>query len=171
MATNFEVIAGDECVCLCHRDPSVHHVAACCADCAHCRTRVRADALATHPSRRCAGFRIGRVALRADAVVCVLAGLALIVTGFARSVLPLPVHLLVGVIVGLWGVGLWLAPARWPLRAVLAVVAAVNLLALLVLDVVALMSHGPVRTVALAAAVVVLLFAVVQWLALRRTQN
>ncbi|MFT3900065.1 MAG: hypothetical protein QM728_07480 [Gordonia sp. (in: high G+C Gram-positive bacteria)] len=173
MATNLEVIAGDECECPCHRDPSIHHVMACCADCAECRTRVRTAALATHKPARCGGFRIGRLALRVDAVVCLLAGVALVVAGFTRGFMPVALHVVVGVLLALWGIGLWVAPSRRPLRAVLAVVLAVNVVAAIALVVVGLVasSDGDLKPIAMVAAVVVIAISAWEWVGLRRTQG
>ncbi|MFT4200669.1 hypothetical protein [Gordonia sp. (in: high G+C Gram-positive bacteria)] len=173
MAVNLDPLAGDECVCPCHRDPSIHHVMACCADCADCDTRVKTASLDTHKPARCGGFRIGRIALRADAGVCVLAGIALIVTGFVHEVMPVAAHLVIGIILALWGLGLWLAPSRWPLRAVLAVVVLVNLIATIALIIVGLMASadGTVKPLALIAAVIVIAITAWEWVGLRRTQG
>ncbi|GAB11222.1 hypothetical protein GOARA_065_00150 [Gordonia araii NBRC 100433] len=172
MTTSVEAVAGDECVCVCHRDPSVRHAVACCADCAECGTRVQTAALATHQPARCSGFRSGRLALRADAIVCVLAGAALLVLGGVNPVMPAVLHVILGVALAVWGVGLWFAPSRWPLRAVLAAVTAANLGATVALVVagIAIRSDGALRWMVLLAAVVVVLFAVWEWVALRQTQ-
>lgn len=172
MSTSVEVIAGDECVCPCHRDPSIHHVVACCADCADCSTRVVTAALPDHQPTRCAGFRWGRLALRVDAGVCLVAGVAVVIAALvAHSTVPTAVAVVLGIVVAAWGIGLWFAPTRSPLRAVLAVVTAVNLVAALALLVVAIVaSDGGLRLVSLIAAVVVALFALWDVFALRKTQ-
>lgn len=136
MTASLDAVAGDECVCPCHRDPSIHHVMACCADCEHCGTKVITPALPTHRPGRCGGFRSGRLAVQADAVVCVLVGLALVVLGFVHTVMPAVLQVVLGVLIAGWGIGLWLAPRRWPLRAVLTVVIAVNLLVVIALFIV-----------------------------------
>lgn len=173
MTASLDAVAGDECVCPCHRDPSIHHVMACCADCEQCSTRVVTPSLRTHRPVRCAGFRSGRLALGADAVVCVLAGLALVVLGLVHSVLPTARPVVLGALIALCGVALWLAPRRWPLRAVLALGTAANLVVVIALGAIAIAvkSNGPSRWIAVVAAAVVATFGAWEWLALRKTQR
>ncbi|GED97963.1 hypothetical protein nbrc107697_20020 [Gordonia crocea] len=127
--------------------------------------------LSTHKPSRCAGFRSGRLALHVDAVISVLAGIAVIVLGLVHTVMPTAVHAVVGVALAAWGVALWLAPARWPLRAVLAVVTAVNIVALIALVVVVAVASGDLRWLALVGALVVVIIGIWEWLALRKTQG
>lgn len=171
MAANLDVIAGDECVCACHRDPSIHHVVACCADCDGCATRVTTVALPTHKPGRCSGFRTGRSALQADAVVCVIAGIALVVTAFVWSFMPIWAHIVLGLVAIVSGIGVWFAPSRQPLRAVLALTTAMDLVATVVFVVIGLLVDGRARPVAFIAAAVFALFAIWKWVALRKTQG
>jgi hypothetical protein len=171
MAANLDVIAGDECVCACHRDPSIHHVVACCADCDDCATRVTTIALPTHKPGRCSGFRTGRLALQVDAVVCVLAGIALVVTGFVWSFMPIWLHIVLGLVALASGINLWFTASRQPLRAVLALTLALDLMATVVFIVIGLLTDGRPRPVAFFAAAVFALFAIWKWVALRKTQG
>lgn len=171
MASDLSAVAGDECVCRCHRDPSIRHVAACCAHCSGCDTRVRVAALTTHQPDHCVGFRAGRKALFADALVCIAAGLAWIVVGFTHALMPTVGHGAIGLLLILWGVFLWLAPGRLPLRAVLLLVTFANAAGLIAAIVAAVLVSGTALTTVLAvAAAVIAVFAVWEWLALRQTQ-
>ncbi len=146
---------------------------ACCADCEHCGTKVITPALPTHRPGRCGGFRSGRLAVQADAVVCVLVGLALVVLGFVHTVMPAVLQVVLGVLIAGWGIGLWLAPRRWPLRAVLTVVIAVNLLVVIALFIVGGLAtpDTTLRPLAFAAAMVVAAFGLWEQVALRKTQG
>ncbi len=171
MASDLSAVAGDECVCRCHRDSSIRHVAACCAHCAGCDTRVRAAVLTTHQPDHCVGFRAGRKALFADAVVCLLAGVAWIVLGFTHALMPTVGHGAIGLLLMLWGVFLWLGPGRLPLRGVLALVTLVNAIALVAAIVGAILVSGTALTTILAvSAAVVAVFTLWEWLALHQTQ-
>lgn len=170
MATDLSELAGDECMCICHRDSSVRHAVACCAQCPECSTRVRSTEVNDgHRPKHCAGFRLGRITVRVDAAVCLLAGIALIVLAVVHPIMPVAAHGAVGVISFIWGIFLSAAPGRIPLRAVLITATVVNVIALIVLLAAGLAvswDHSVVRTLAVIAAVVVAIFTVVEALAL-----
>lgn len=170
MAANLAAVAGDECVCQCHRDSSIRHVAACCAHCAGCDTKVRTPALTTHQPDHCAGFRAGRLSLRVDAVVCAVAGLVWLVLGFTHALTSMAWHVVIGVALILWAVVLLLAPRSLPLRGVLALVTVMNVVALIATIVAAIVADGAaLTTIAVIAAVVIVLFAVWEYLALQHS--
>ncbi|MFT3715054.1 MAG: hypothetical protein QM774_03650 [Gordonia sp. (in: high G+C Gram-positive bacteria)] len=171
MVDQLQVLAGDECECLCHRNPSVQHVVACCGQCDDCRTRVRRDALETHPAR-CAGFRMGRLALRVDANVCIVAGIALIVAGFVHPIAPLGWHSGIGIFSILFGAALLWAPSRYPVRGLLAGVIALGIVTVVALVILAIAaSSTPLVVVASVGAAVVAALAIWERIALRKTQG
>lgn len=173
MATDLTGAAGDECCCLCHRDPSVRHAVACCADCPDCATRVRSTVHNDgHRPLRCGGFRLGRRTVRINAWVSVLAGLALIVVAIVHPIMGLAVHGATGLIALCVGVFLFVAPGRIPLRAILSAATAVNAAAVaaaLIGGLAVTWDHSAVRVLAIIAALAGAVFTVVEAVALART--
>lgn len=113
---------------------------------------------------------MGRLALKVDAVVCIVAGLAFFIAAFFGAVLPVWLQFVVGAVVALWGVFLWTSIPRPPLRVLLiaaVVVDAVALIALVIIAIVA--SSTALVTIAWIAAVVVAVFLLWQALTLQAT--